>query len=92
MHDGSMDSSLYGGEYRPIYMSIQSTWHYYDVQKQLQLYMEELTVLLHFDEISAIWWKCELLENLSKVFFAFLFFLSKAGLFKWDPDKDRVFP
>ena len=55
MHDGSMDLSYYGRENRPIDMSIQSPWHYYKVQKQLQLYMEEFTVLLHFDEISAIW-------------------------------------
>ena len=64
MHDGCADSSKYGGENRPIDMPILSPWHSYDVQKQLQLYMEELTILLHFEKISAI---------VLKVFFDFLF-------------------
>ena len=43
------------GDYSPEDIPIQSSWHYYKVHKQLQLYMEEFTVLLQFDKIDAIW-------------------------------------
>ena len=55
-------------------MSIQSPWHYYKVQKQLQLYMEELKLsCFTLTKFLPLHEKCELLDNLSKVFFAFLY-------------------
>ena len=52
-------------------------------------YLEELAVLLHFDEISVIWRKCITVKSiLITLVFCFFFFSLKEGFFKRNPDKN----
>ena len=52
-------------------------------------YLEELAVLLHFDEISVIWRKmhnCKIYTHNSSILL--FLFLSQRGFFKRNPDKN----